>query len=196
MDEQTEGWRTEEFGPAHEGRARALLADGSEPKPVLFDASSGGNVYRSSEWWLYDGEHGRPQATHLRGACSCGWHGAQRHPVDWTGVEDARYGIPTLGPYEDWAAHIDEVRARSVPLPAGLEELLEQVGSQLTVLVADAPLAALKAVAVVERTAKRIGREAAYNLHADEVSMETIGTALGLTERDAWSRLYRYSRRD
>ena len=78
----SEGWKSEEFGPAHEGRARALLADGSEPKPVYFDAGSGCNGYRVSEWWVYNGTLSRPQATHLRGSCSCGWHGARLYQVD------------------------------------------------------------------------------------------------------------------
>jgi hypothetical protein len=103
------------------------------------------------------------------------------------------------GPHDDWARHIDEVESRSVPLPVGLEELLERVDEQLSALAADAPLAALKAVAALERTAVRIGREAAYGAEADaeggEVSWEAIGRALGLTEEDARSRLFSYGRR-
>lgn len=66
------GWQTEEFGSSHEGSVGALLADGSEPKPVWLDAGSAGNGRKTSEWWAYDGRLNTQRATHLRGCCSCG----------------------------------------------------------------------------------------------------------------------------
>ena len=186
-------WRSEEFGSSHEGRAGALLADGAEPNPVYLDAGSGSNIYTTTEWWVYNGKWGRQQATHLRGSCSCGWRGSSRYLIDWDEVADDPYDV-LAGPHEDWTRHIDETRSRSIPLPTGLEDLLGPVADQLSVLAGDAPLAALKAVAALERTAARIGREAAYCVRADEVPWDTITTALGLTEKDARSRLFRYGR--
>ncbi|MFD7500267.1 hypothetical protein [Streptomyces sp. NPDC059850] len=66
---------------------------------------------------------------------------------------------------------------------------------QLNALAFEAPLAALKGVAVLERVTRRIGREAAYGAEADEVSWEEIGQALGLDEKTARSRLLHYSLR-
>lgn len=46
-------WKTGEFGRAHQGRPGALLADGSEPEPLVFDIDSSASVHRSSDWWFY-----------------------------------------------------------------------------------------------------------------------------------------------
>jgi hypothetical protein len=54
-------------------------------------------------------------------------------------------------------------------------------------------LAALKSVAAAGRASTRIGREAVFNVAADELPWEAIAKALGLTEKDARSRLLRYS---
>ncbi|GLF92629.1 hypothetical protein [Streptomyces yaizuensis] len=192
------GWKSDAFGSSHEGRAGAVLADGSEPKPVYFDSVSGGSGHTSSDWWVYDGTLGAPLAPFVRGACSCGWRGVPRHPVNWAEVEeDGPYGFDTSGPQDDWWLHIDEVEARSVPLPTGLADLLEQLGEQLHTLAGDAPLAALRAAATLERTLRETGRTAALLVEADansgEVSWESIGTALGLTREDARSRVWHYT---
>lgn len=189
-------WQSEQFGTSHEGRAAAVLADGSEPKPMYFDVGSGGNGYRTSDWWVYDGTLRAPLATDLRGACSCGWRGAARYPVVWEDVVPHRpYLYDTSGPEGDWVRHIDDVEARSVPLPDALTVLLEQVEVALERLADDAPLAALRAVAALERTASEVGHRAALTAEADTDSWETIATALGLTEQDAHSRLTRYTLR-
>lgn len=190
------GWQSEEFGSAHEGTARALLADGTEPGPVYLDAGSGGNVSQTTAWQIYDGRINRPQAARLRGSCSCGWRGMPSYPIDWAQVEDWPYDVTTESPQEDWTRHISEVKARSIPLPPSLEHLLEQVDDQLSALAADAPLAALKAVAALERITWRAGRQAAISAHADETPWDAIGTALGLPESDARSRLLTYSHRN
>ncbi len=182
----------------HEGRAAAVLADGSEPKPMFFDRGSGANFHEARDWWVYDGESRAPLATDLRGACSCGWRGTILHPVDWSQVErDHVYvHVPdTPGPYSDWAEHIRDVEARTVPLPEDLADLLERLDERLGTLADDAPVAALKAVARLERVTLRISREATYNVDTDEVSWDTIGTALGTSADDARSRLFGYSRR-
>ncbi|MEU5434961.1 hypothetical protein AB0G73_16520 [Streptomyces sp. NPDC020719] len=188
------GWRSEEFGASHEGNAQAVLADGSEPGPRYFDVGSGPNVHKTSDWWVYDGTPRAPQATDLRAACVCGWRGLAQYVIDWSDVE--RNGpdlYDTSGPYGDWNQHIREVTARTVPLPAAVEDLLERLDEQLTALAMDAPLAALRAVAALERTTRSVGRAAACMAEADEMPWEAIGTALGLSERDACARLRRYS---
>ncbi|MEE1808111.1 hypothetical protein [Streptomyces sp. BE133] len=149
-------WETEEFGSQHEGRPGVLLADGTEPGPVYFDAGSGPTMHQSTEWWVYDGTLGAPLATELRGACSCGWRGSTRYPFDWEAVDRRRsYLADTSGPEHDWDTHITEVQARTVPVPADLTTLLDQVEERLTALVADEPLAALRAVAALERLTER-----------------------------------------
>jgi hypothetical protein len=193
MGEQTMGWQSEEFGSAHEGTAGVLLADGTEPGPVYLDAGSGGNVSQTTAWQIYDGRLRRPKAVSLRGACSCSWRGVSSYPIEWAEIEDWPYDVTTTGPREDWARHIAEVEARSIPLPPALEDLLGQMGDQLGALLDDAPLAALKAVAALERIAQRVGHEAAYSVRADETPWEAIATALGLPEGDARGRLLTYS---
>jgi hypothetical protein len=190
------GWQSEEFGSAHEGTAGVLLADGTEPGPVYLDAGSGGNVSQTTAWQIYDGRLRRPKAASLRGACSCSWRGTSSYPVDWAQIEDWPYDATTTGPREDWAQHIAEVKARSIPLPPALEDLLEQIDDQLSALADDAPLATLKAVAALERTTQRIGHHAAYSIRANETPWEAIATALGLPEGDARSRLLTYSHRN
>ncbi|TDC18176.1 hypothetical protein E1265_25520 [Streptomyces sp. 8K308] len=185
------GWHSEEFGSSHEGTVGAVLADGSEPKPVYFDVGSGSHVPAVSDWWIYDGTCGAPRAAALRGSCSCGWRGTQHHPVDWAATTDLR-DVDTDPVYNDWARHIAEVDARSVPLPLGLEGLLGQLDEQLDALTTEAPLAALRAVAILERLARRVGRDAAEATLTDQVSCETVGQALGMAAGEARAHLRRY----
>ncbi|GAB2873170.1 hypothetical protein [Streptomyces mayteni] len=186
------GWRIEKFGSSHEGAPGAVLPDGSEPKPVYFDAGSGGGSgAEMSDWWIYDGSLGAPRAASLRGSCSCGWRGTNRYPIDWDGLDDLR-DADIAAQHDDWEQHLEEVRSQSVPLPLGVEELLEQLDMRLSALADDAPLAALKAIAVLERATQRIGRRATHAVLADDVSWETIGQALGMTADDAHSRLLTY----
>jgi len=108
---------------------------------------------------------------------------------------EPRLDADVPGPQDDWEQHVEEIRARSVPLPTALEILLTEMEEQLTALSVEAPLAALRGVAVLERVTQRIGREAAYGAKADEPSWEAIGQALGLDEKTARSRLLHYSLR-
>jgi hypothetical protein len=191
-------WQSEQFGAAHEGRAVAVLADGSEPEPVYFDAGSGSTLCRTDDWWVYDGTLGAPLAGALRAACSCGWRGADSHALDWDDVDpDAPHLYDTGGPRGDWARHIADTDARSVPLPAGVTALLERVREELGDLAADDPLAALKAVAVLERTTGEAAWQAARTVEEDAeveaLSWPAVATALGLTEQDARARVDRYT---
>ncbi|MEV5877312.1 hypothetical protein AB0L75_24365 [Streptomyces sp. NPDC052101] len=130
----------------------------------------------------------------LRGSCSCGWRGTSRYPIDWSQVDGFHpYEYDTSGPYEDWAQHIAEVEARSVPLPEDVTDLVGRLDERLNSLADQAPLAALKVVAALERIAENVGRRAASDVQADELSWETVAKALGLTEDDARARLFHYS---
>ncbi|MGW5611484.1 endonuclease/exonuclease/phosphatase family protein [Streptomyces sp. NPDC003753] len=186
------GWRTEEFGQSHEGVAGAVLADGSEPKPVYLDVGSGSAGHETSEWWAYDGIMRRPKAAAVRGSCSCGWRG-QSYPIDWTQMKDDRLDeLDVSGPYDDWLEHIRTVERQTVPLPADLAQVMDQLEEHLTALAEQAPAAALKAVARLERLAVSAGREAACAAEADELSPETIGKALGVSAARARSRMTHY----
>ncbi|WP_371614267.1 hypothetical protein [Streptomyces sp. NBC_00454] len=99
------------------------------------------------------------------------------------------------GPEDDWAEHIEDVESRTVPLPAELATLLQRVQDRLLDLAADVPLAALRAVAALERATKRAAGIAACNAKDDELSDEVIGTALGLAADKAGSRLIHYALR-
>ncbi|MFJ8677531.1 hypothetical protein [Streptomyces sp. NPDC093589] len=112
------GWRAEEFGASHEGLAGAVLADGSEPKPVYLATGSGAHTHQTTERWAYDGKLSRQRADDARGVCSCGWRGINRYPIDWTQRdEDGLHVLDPTGPREDWEQHIADVQARSVQLP-------------------------------------------------------------------------------
>ncbi|MFI6406014.1 hypothetical protein [Streptomyces sp. NPDC050548] len=187
-------WRSEEFGESHEGIVGATLADGSEPKPVYLDVGSGTNGFQTCEWWAYNGWLGRPKAAAWRASCACGWRG-ESHPIDWDQVEDHDLDdLDTSDAYEDWWEHINAVERRTVPLPEELSDLIEQLEERLDALAETAPVAALKAVAMLERMASRVGREAAYGVRADDVSGEALGKALGLSVNRARSRVDRYLR--
>ncbi|MFJ9248411.1 hypothetical protein [Streptomyces sp. NPDC101776] len=187
-------WRSEEFGESHEGIVGAVLADGSEPKSVYIDVGSGSCGLETREWWAYNGWLGRPKAAGWRASCACGWRG-ESHLIDWDQVEDHDLDdLDTSDGYEDWWEHISAVERRTVPLPEQLSELIEQLEERLDALADTAPVAALKAVAMLERMAGRVGKEAAYGAQADDVSDEALGNALGLSLRMAQSRLDRYLR--
>jgi hypothetical protein len=186
------GWRTDEFGESHEGIAGAVLADGSEPKPAYLDMGSGSAGHETREWWAYDGTMRRPKAAAYRGACSCGWRGPA-HPIDWDQMSGSRlYELDVSAAYGDWSEHIDAVDRQTVPLPDEVADMMEQLETRLFALAEQAPVAALKAVAALERLTGDVGREAAHAVQADELSSETIGKALGISAAKARSRLTGY----
>lgn len=186
-------WQRDEFGTSHEGRAGAVLADGSEPGPRHLGLGNSGHLPKSNDWWVYDGKFNASKATHLRGACSCGWRGTTLYPIDWSEI-DWRYGHAhdTDGPCGDWEDHIEEVEERAVPLPVEVTELMEQLENRLASLAGQAPLAALRAVFALERAAQSYGEQAAFHVTADRMSDGKVAQALGLTEREVGSRLSRY----
>ncbi|MFD4573385.1 hypothetical protein ACFWNK_13060 [Streptomyces sp. NPDC058417] len=187
------GWTSEEYGESHEGVAGAVLADGSEPKPVFLDFGSGAaSVVETSEWWAYDGRLRRPRAAGYRAACACGWRGETR-PIDRERLSDDEVDeLDTSDAYADWREHLRAVERRTVPLPAELTHLMGELEKQLLVLTERAPVAALKAVTTLERLLPGIGREAAQAVRDDELSWESVGTALGVSAERARSLLSGY----
>lgn len=189
-------WQSEEFGSEHEGQPGVLLPDGTEPGPVYFDAGSGPTVHRSTDWWVYDGTLGAPAAAELRAVCSCGWRGTTRYPLDWTGADRRHpYTYDTTGPEADWDTHLAEVRTRTVPVPADLAALIDQLDRRLTTLVSEEPLAALRAAAVLERLAATTATDAALRIDPPDAQWETVARALGISEQAARARLTRYALR-
>jgi hypothetical protein len=184
------GWQAEEFGAHHEGRAVALLADGTVPKAMAYD--TGTRIHRSTQWWVYDGTGRAPLATDLRAACSCGWTGTTRHPLDWTELGEHPCYAETPGPYGDWAEHVREVHGRTVPVPDVLADLLQRLDERLGDLANEAPIAALRVVAALERTAKAVGLTAACNVDADEVPWDAVAQQLGISEQEARARVFGY----
>jgi hypothetical protein len=185
-------WQTERFGSAHEGVPGAVLDDGTEPEPVIIDVGSAATIHETTDWRVYDGEWGRPRAAYLRGACSCGWRGDDRYPIDW---DVDRRDHDDSGPYEDWERHIEDVESRSIPLPTELDGLIEHLEELLLRLTDDAPVAAVKAVGILEAILVRVGRAASAAAQRDDPSWAAIATALGVTEKQARSRLLGYSLR-
>ncbi|MFB6584022.1 hypothetical protein ACFCYC_42610 [Streptomyces sp. NPDC056402] len=113
-----------------------------------------------------------------------GWRGAAEYPLDWDAVGDRplyEADVDLTGPLADWNAHLSLVRDKAAPLPEPLAALLVEVAEQLTATTEDAPLAALRAIGVLERIAARVGREAACVLAEDGVSAEAVATGLGTT---------------
>ncbi|WP_405812641.1 MULTISPECIES: hypothetical protein [unclassified Streptomyces] len=180
-------WWTVEFGDAHAG-AVGVLVGGGEPGPVYFDVGSGPNVPSTTHWSAYDGRYRRPLAEALRAVCACGWRGAAEYPLDWDAVGDRplyEADVDLTGPLADWNAHLSLVRDKAAPLPELLAALLVELTERLTATTADAPLAALRAIGVLERIAARVGREAAGVLAEDGVSAEVVAAGLGTTRSKA-----------
>ncbi|MFD3940559.1 hypothetical protein ACFWSF_38010 [Streptomyces sp. NPDC058611] len=180
-------WWTVEFGDAHAGGA-GVLVGGGEPGPVYFDVGSGPHVPSTTHWTAYDGRARRPRAEALRAGCACGWRGAAEYPLDWATIGDRplhEADVDLTGPLADWNAHLSLVRDNAVPLPEPLAALLVEITEQLTATTTDAPLAALRAVGVLERIAARVGREAASTLSDGGVSAEAVATGLGTTRSKA-----------
>lgn len=189
---QAVGWTTDEFGASHEGYAGAVLDDGSEPKPVYLDIGSGSGGCSTSEWWAYNGQMRRPRAAGYRAACECGWRG-DTYPIDWDQVMDDRLdGLDTSGPFDDWREHIRKVECKAVPVPADVTAVMDQLEAHLAALVEEAPVAALRAVARLERVASSAGREAACGIEYEALSAESVAAGLGLSLATARSRLTSY----
>ncbi|MFE3905389.1 hypothetical protein ACFXPY_35145 [Streptomyces sp. NPDC059153] len=83
-----------------------------------------------------------------------------------------------------------------MPVPADLTALLDQVEERLVALVADDPMAALRAVAALQRLTERVATDAAFSVDTvDGPRWDTVAQALGISEQAARSRLTRYALR-
>ncbi|GAA1592889.1 hypothetical protein [Streptomyces globosus] len=189
-----ESWTTEEYGRSHEGRVGVLLADGAVPGPVYFDGISvSGSTVR--HWSVYDGsDHPRrPQAHALRAECACGWKGRPR-TVDWEAAGDLpfrEHGSRTAEwCLEDWDQHTTAVHQTTIPLPAELRALLEDVAAAIEKLAEDAPVAAVKAARELEVIAARTAHWPAHQARAEDP--ETVAAALGLNAGETRALLARF----
>ncbi|MFE7098105.1 hypothetical protein [Streptomyces erythrochromogenes] len=186
------------LGAAHEGSVGVLVADGSEPGPAHFDVGSGSQMPSSTEWFVYDGRHGRLRAAVLRGSCSCGWRGAAEYPLDWAALPGDRplyeADVDLSGPVADYEAHVSVIRDMAVPLPAELTVLLTGLVRALDGLAVKEPLVTLKALADLRYVIAQAGQDAAYELAAREVPLNVVATALGTSEAAARGYLDDYLR--
>ena len=179
-------WTQEEFGESHGGYAGAVLADGSEPKPVYLDfGSSAASIVQTREWWAYDGRLNRPLTAGFRAACTCGWRGTT-YPVDRASMSyDDLADVDILSAYEDWGEHIDAVERRAIPVPEDLADAIDHRHLRLAHLADQAPVAALRAVGALERMTRGVARDAAYSVKDEEPEWEVIGVALGVDAEQA-----------
>ncbi|GAA3918277.1 hypothetical protein GCM10022244_29380 [Streptomyces gulbargensis] len=185
-------WQRDEAN-GHEGTVGVLLEDGTEPGPVYFDSASGSAFYESTDWWVYNGTLRAPTAERMRARCTCGWRGQNTYPIDWNRVQSHRpFAYDTSGPEADWETHMDDVAARTVPVPEDVARLLSQIRRQLEDIEDEQPLVALRIVGELEAIISSAGPYAARTATA-EIPMPRIAEALGMTEKAALSRLYRYA---
>ncbi|MFF9431998.1 hypothetical protein [Streptomyces sp. NPDC014746] len=186
-------WQREGF-ETHEGEVGVLLADGTEPAPVLFALGSTAYFHESTDWWVYDGTMRRPTVTAMRGRCACGWRGERTVPLDWEEVRSAgRDAYDVSGPEEDWEAHMDDVAARALALPDDVAALLHTLRERLDDLIDDDPVLVLKAVEAMETIVADLGPLAARYIKGDAVPLPRLAEALGTTEKAAGSRLTHYT---
>ncbi|MFF3775617.1 hypothetical protein [Streptomyces sp. NPDC002232] len=186
-------WQREGF-ETHEGEVGVLLADGTEPGPVLFDLGSSAYFHESTDWWVYDGTMRRPTATAMRGRCACGWRGERTVPLDWEEVGTAGHdAYDVSGPEEDWEAHMDDVATRALPLPDDVAGLLQTLRERLDELVDEEPVVVLRAAEQMEAIVAEYGPLAARYIKGDAVPLPRLAEALGTTEKAAGSRLTHYA---
>ncbi|MGW4855348.1 hypothetical protein ACWEPZ_29400 [Streptomyces sp. NPDC004288] len=187
------GWQREGF-ETHEGDVGVLLADGTEPRPVIFDLGSTAYFHESADWWVYDGTMRRPTATAMRGRCACGWRGERTVPLDWEEIERVgRDAYDVSGPEEDWEAHLDDVAARALPLPDDVAALLRTLRERLDEMVDEEPVVVLKAAEDLGAIVADFGPLAARYIKGDAVPLPRLAEALGTTEKAAGSRLTHYA---
>ncbi|MEU9039375.1 hypothetical protein AB0D45_31330 [Streptomyces sp. NPDC048352] len=197
MADGRETWTTVEFGTSHEGWVGVLLADGTVPRPAIFDTGSGPDVYQTSHWSVYDGRFPHiPRAATLRAVCSCGWNGPE-HPLDWDtiGAQDLEDAADEQADAccRDWDKHTVAVEEAAIPLPASLTGLLDQLEAEISKLGTSSPLAAVRAVRLLELTAGEAGHEPARLVQHDSTPAQAAA-ALGLTEAAARRELARLGR--
>ncbi|MCX5387508.1 hypothetical protein [Streptomyces sp. NBC_00083] len=179
-----------------------LLEDGTEPGPAIFDAGSGAYMHQSYRWQDYDGMYSNPQASALRGACSCGWRGETRYPLSWATTDGENWveEPPTGDCKRDWNAHLEQVEAASAEVPDKLDKRVTKLVRQLDNLSVDEPLTVLKVVERLDRQLKEVRQATAYQVLSEQEcqedgrSWEEIAAALALPIDQVQSRLLHYQR--
>ncbi|MFD0069513.1 hypothetical protein [Streptomyces sp. NPDC127574] len=196
-DGERETWTTDEFGLCHTGEVGVVLDDGTVPRPVYFDASSGGGGRAVSQWSVYDGRLRQgPCAAALRAVCSCGWNGPEQH-LDWDEIGDQ--DLQTAGAnaadtcMRDWDAHTVEVERSAVPLPEAVTVLLAQLEVEVEKLAKSSPLAAIRAARRLEVLAAQTAYWPAPEARRD-ADPGQAAAALGLDESGARALLARFGR--
>ncbi|MFG2434629.1 hypothetical protein [Streptomyces sp. NPDC048508] len=196
-DDERETWTTEEFGVCHTGTVGVVLDDGTVPRPVYYDASSGGGGQSVSQWTVYDGRPGQgPRAAALRAVCSCGWYGPEQR-LDWEqidvqGLQEAGAGVADTC-MRDWDEHTVEVERSAIPLPEAVTALLGQLEVEVERLAKSSPLAAIRAARRMEVLAVQSAYWPACDARRD-ADFAQAAAALGLDERGARALLARFGR--
>ncbi|MFJ4894965.1 hypothetical protein ACIP5U_33975 [Streptomyces sp. NPDC088788] len=196
-DGERESWTTEEFGACHTGAVGVVLDDGTVPRPVYFDASSGGGGQAVSQWSVYDGRSRQgARAAALRAVCSCGWNGPEQR-LDWEEIGDQDLQTAGAGAADtcmrDWDAHTVEVERSAVPLPEAVTVLLEQLEVEVEKLAKSSPLAAIRAARRLEVLAAQTAYWPARDARRDADAGQAAA-ALGLDESGARALLARFGR--
>ncbi|MFD6295814.1 hypothetical protein ACFWFU_13500 [Streptomyces sp. NPDC060235] len=196
-DSERETWTTDEFGPCHTGAVGVLLDDGNVPRPVYFDASSGGGGQAVSQWTVYDGRPRQgPRAAALRAVCSCGWNGPEQR-LDWEEIGDQ--DLQTVGAgaadtcLRDWDQHTAEVERSAIPLPEAVTVLLAQLETEVDKLAQSSPLAAIRAARRLEVLAAQTAYWPARDTLGDD-DLGQVAAALGLDDSGARALLARFGR--
>ncbi|MET8038465.1 hypothetical protein [Streptomyces sp. NPDC005345] len=188
---------TDEFGPCHTGAVGVVLDDGTVPRSVYFDASSGGGGQAVSQWTVYDGQPQQgPRAAALRAVCSCGWNGREQHlgreEIGDQDLQTAGAGAADIC-MRDWDEHTVEVERSAVTLPEAVTGLLAQLEVEVEKLAKSSPLAAIRAARRLEVLAVQSAYWPARDARRD-ADLGQAAAALGLDERGARALLARFGR--
>jgi hypothetical protein len=166
----------------HEGYTVACAADGTQ---LLTPENS------SSVWWAFDGTKGYPLAERVKAACECGWRATKSFPLDWTAEFEVTEGDEgDTGPYHQWAAHIDSLRADKVP--TDVTEMLSKLDARLKELSATRPLVAVQISRRLETSGAHWLAQSVKAAKDDGSSWTEVGKALGTSKQNAherWRRL-------
>ncbi|WP_328911839.1 MULTISPECIES: hypothetical protein [unclassified Streptomyces] len=163
----------------HEGYLVAVLADGGEPAP---------EPGARKPWWSYNGADG-PRAIGVKGACVCGWRGAEAHPIH-RGDDEATegYEAPT-GPYADWDEHVTLTEGL---VPYDVEQMLAALERRIAELSERRPLTALRVASRIEKAAPGYSLGAVRAARSGLVSWEAVGQAFGTSRQAAHERFARH----
>ncbi|MFE5537085.1 hypothetical protein [Streptomyces sp. NPDC056492] len=165
--------------------------------PAFFDTGSGPRMYETSHWSVYDGRVRHiPRAAALRATCSCGWTGPEER-LDWgtIGEQELEDGGQAQADAceREWDDHTAAVEAATIPLPAAITGLLEQLEAEIAALTQTSPLAAIRAARGTEVTARQAGYYAS-RASARTLNPERAAQALGLDEASTRTELARLGR--